>query len=122
MKSSQPSPDGSILAEVRRVFAEVLKLGSIPPEQSFFAAGGDSFGLVEAAALLREALGVELTVRDIIAAPTALLLTEVIFDRMNVLLPELAEEVAGLQDDEVARALVPSRPEKTPADGRVTEI
>jgi amino acid adenylation domain-containing protein/non-ribosomal peptide synthase protein (TIGR01720 family) len=52
------------------IFAELLEVGPIGIEDDFFAAGGDSLGALRLASRIQSELGVSLSIRAIVAAPT----------------------------------------------------
>jgi non-ribosomal peptide synthetase component F len=52
------------------IFAELLEAGPIGIEDDFFAAGGDSLGALRLAGRIQSELGVSLSIRAIVAAPT----------------------------------------------------
>ncbi|WP_316524270.1 amino acid adenylation domain-containing protein [Kitasatospora brasiliensis] len=81
--------DDSVLAEVRAVFAAVLDLPDVAPEQDFFASGGHSLGVAEIAARLNERYGTAIRARDFFECPTPAALTT----RLTELLPT-ADEAA----------------------------
>ncbi len=53
-----------------RIFAEVLDLPSVGPDDSFFEMGGHSLLAAQLASRIREQLGAALTVRDLLTRPT----------------------------------------------------
>ncbi|WP_369214446.1 amino acid adenylation domain-containing protein [Streptomyces flavofungini] len=69
-------PDGDVLAEVSAVFAAVLNIPAIAPDQDFFASGGHSLGVAEIAARLNETYGTDIRARDLFENPTPGTLTE----------------------------------------------
>lgn len=63
-------------AELVRIFAEVLKLEQVRPDDGFFDVGGDSVLALQVVARAREA-GLGLSVRDVFDQQTAALLASV---------------------------------------------
>jgi amino acid adenylation domain-containing protein len=57
-------------ARLAAVWAEVLEVGGVGREQSFFDIGGDSLRGTRVVAVLRQRIGVDLGLRDLLAAPT----------------------------------------------------
>lgn len=55
---------------IRRIWSKVLLNDQIDSEENFFSIGGHSLLAIEAAALLKDELGVALTIKDIFEAPT----------------------------------------------------
>ncbi len=56
--------------QVARIVQETLGIAAIGPTRDFFAAGGHSLAAVQLVGYLRESLGVDVTLRDFLAAPT----------------------------------------------------
>ncbi|MDH6145770.1 amino acid adenylation domain-containing protein [Kitasatospora sp. GP30] len=80
------------------VFAEVLGLPEVAPEQSFFELGGHSLSAALLLPKVRAALGAELTLRTVFAAPTPAALAAVLADRQGAsagLEPVLALRAGG---------------------------
>lgn len=76
-----PATDRSAVElEIRRIWAEVLGIGTIADDAAFIDVGGDSITALRVAARLRERTGVDLSLGSVLAAQTA---------------PQLAEAVAA---------------------------
>lgn len=76
-------PDGSsVLDAVTALFAEILQLPDVEPDDSFFDLGGDSLIAARFAARAREVFPVDLVPRMLFEAPTASRLAALIEDRM----------------------------------------
>ncbi|WP_431839258.1 amino acid adenylation domain-containing protein [Gordonia hongkongensis] len=88
-------------AAAATVFAELLSMSpeNVGATTNFFDIGGNSLSAMRAAARLGDALGVDVTVRDVFEAPTPRLLAERLGDRTGGLPPIVA---------------VSPRPERTP--------
>ncbi|MFC9756885.1 amino acid adenylation domain-containing protein [Streptomyces sp. NPDC056921] len=72
---SAPGTGEEMLTEVRAVFATVLRVPEIAPDQDFFVAGGHSLGVAEIAAKLKDRYQVEVRARDLFECPTPRTLT-----------------------------------------------
>ncbi|MFE0750411.1 amino acid adenylation domain-containing protein, partial [Gordonia sp. NPDC058843] len=85
-------PVGSRETAVADVFAGLLSLspGTVGATTNFFDIGGNSLSAMRAAARVGDALGVEVTVRDVFEAPTPRLLAERLGDRTGGLPPIVA--------------------------------
>ncbi|MEU6120719.1 non-ribosomal peptide synthetase, partial [Streptomyces sp. NPDC047123] len=90
---AEPPGDGGVLAEVSAVFADVLRLPDVAPDQDFFASGGHSLGVAEIAARLNDHYGTDIRARDLFEHPTPGSLTA----RLTELLPAGADP-AGAAD------------------------
>ncbi|MFJ3901487.1 beta-ketoacyl synthase N-terminal-like domain-containing protein [Streptomyces sp. NPDC090025] len=66
-----PSPGISTYDRIARLFAEILDLPEVEPDESFFDLGGDSLIATRLVAKVREAYPVPLAPKELIAAPTA---------------------------------------------------
>ncbi|MFJ9823357.1 beta-ketoacyl synthase N-terminal-like domain-containing protein [Streptomyces sp. NPDC101160] len=65
-------PDGTATYElVAKLFAEILDLPEVEPDESFFDLGGDSLIATRLVARVRETYPVELAPKELITAPTA---------------------------------------------------
>ncbi|MFI8930672.1 type I polyketide synthase [Streptomyces sp. NPDC053474] len=77
-------PEGtSTLDVVTALFAEILHLPDVEPDESFFDLGGDSLIAARFVARAREVLPVDLVPRTLFEAPTASGLAALIEDRMD---------------------------------------
>ncbi len=77
-------PDGaSTLKVVTALFAEILHLPEVEPDESFFDLGGDSLIATRFVARAREIFPVDLVARTLFEAPTASRLAALIEDRMD---------------------------------------
>jgi acyl carrier protein len=97
---------------VREIWADILGLEAVGPDDDFFALGGSSLIVVSAVARLAERTGVDLPLRALFEAPTpaemAELLTELRCERhpeseANGVTPFMAEWVVPLQREGDAR-------------------
>lgn len=72
----RPDPPGHGAVEVlAAVFAEVLGLEEVGPDDDFFELGGHSLSAVQLVTQVNDATGSSLRVRDVFQAPTVALLT-----------------------------------------------
>lgn len=70
--SADALPDGMATYElVAKLFAEILDLPEVEPDESFFDLGGDSLIATRLVARVRETYPVELAPKELITAPTA---------------------------------------------------
>lgn len=67
---SRPNSQATLLATVQDVWAAVLGIDWIGPDDDFIACGGTSLGLATAAALLGERVGIDVPLALILAATT----------------------------------------------------
>ncbi len=65
-----PVPGDAVTAALCEIFAEVLGLPGIAPDDSFFVLGGHSLMAMTVIAKILEGFGVELAIRDVFEAPT----------------------------------------------------
>ncbi|WP_323746733.1 acyl carrier protein [Catenulispora pinisilvae] len=72
---NQDAGDSSLLEEVCRIWAEVLDVPSVAPQDNFFDLGGNSIGAMKVAAQCRQ-LGLAITSRQILLADTVAQLLE----------------------------------------------
>jgi len=70
------APASDIEAAVAKAFGQVLGLSEISTNDNFFDLGGDSLVAVQLRALIRETVGVEVTVRTLFESPTVALLAK----------------------------------------------
>ncbi|MDH3024096.1 amino acid adenylation domain-containing protein [Gordonia alkanivorans] len=84
--------DGPREAAVAAVYAELLSVSTeaVGATTNFFEIGGNSLSAMRAAARIGEALGADVTVRDVFEAPTPRLLTELLGGRGSGLAPIVA--------------------------------
>jgi amino acid adenylation domain-containing protein len=90
------------------IWAEVLGMDAPGIDDDFFALGGHSLRATRVATRLRDAFGVELTVREVFEAPTIRALAVLVDERMAPSNDDLLAELAlldSLSDDEVMRLL-----------------
>ncbi|MCK0438390.1 non-ribosomal peptide synthase/polyketide synthase [Gordonia alkaliphila] len=64
------APEGDTEQTLARVFAEILGVERVGVTESFFDAGGNSLSAMRVVARAGEALGVDLSIRDLFDAPT----------------------------------------------------
>jgi thioesterase domain-containing protein/acyl carrier protein len=67
-------PSGPMETILARAWGEVLERGDIGPDDDFFEQGGDSLAAVELFAVIDEEIRVELSLEDLVEAPTPRLL------------------------------------------------
>jgi acyl carrier protein len=63
-------PKARIVERIREIWAAVLGVASVDPEQSFFEQGGESLLALSILNRVREAFGTELSLREFFASPT----------------------------------------------------
>ncbi len=73
---SYQAPQSEVEATVARVWQELLGLAQVGRDDHFFELGGHSLLAVQLMARLRQALGVELTLRELFDAPTVAALAQ----------------------------------------------
>ncbi|GEN13188.1 hypothetical protein MFU01_82250 [Myxococcus fulvus] len=64
------APPGAREQQLSRIFADVLKVASVAPDDDFFLRGGHSLLLVEVAARIRSEMGQDLGLRELYQHPT----------------------------------------------------
>ncbi|MFF7337771.1 amino acid adenylation domain-containing protein [Streptomyces sp. NPDC008163] len=64
------TPDAEHVGTLREMFAEILGLDEVGPDEGFFTIGGHSMSGVRLANRIRARLGVDIHVRDLLLAPT----------------------------------------------------
>ncbi|MFY1824508.1 condensation domain-containing protein [Myxococcus fulvus] len=70
-RTSPPrSARGEREQHLRRIFADVLKVASVSPDDDFFQRGGHSLQLVEVAVRIRNEMGQDLSLRELYQHPT----------------------------------------------------
>ncbi|MFT3661297.1 MAG: amino acid adenylation domain-containing protein [Gordonia sp. (in: high G+C Gram-positive bacteria)] len=69
-ESEYTAPEGEVEETLAEVFADVLGAERVSATESFFDAGGNSLSAMRLVARAGDALGVELSVRDLFDAPT----------------------------------------------------
>ena len=69
-------PQGEMEMELAAIWTDVLKLERVGRHDNFFNLGGHSLAAVQVVTRLRQALGVELTIRDLFAQPVLHLFAE----------------------------------------------
>ncbi|HZL49532.1 MAG TPA: amino acid adenylation domain-containing protein [Terracidiphilus sp.] len=69
-------PQGEMEMELAAIWTDVLKLERVGRHDNFFKLGGHSLAAVQVVTRLRQALGVELTIRDLFAQPVLHLFAE----------------------------------------------
>ncbi|WP_406016740.1 phosphopantetheine-binding protein (plasmid) [Streptomyces sp. NBC_00984] len=77
-----PTGDGDNVDQVAALFAEILELPHVEPDESFFDLGGDSLIATKFVARAREVFPVELVPRALFQAPTAQQLAALIAERL----------------------------------------
>jgi acyl-coenzyme A synthetase/AMP-(fatty) acid ligase/acyl carrier protein len=104
-RSEGVAPRTETEAALAAVWAEVLRVERVYADDDFFALGGQSLLAAQVAARLRERLGVELPLGQLLDHPTlAALAARVDAAREDALL-RLLDDVEGLTDEEVAALL-----------------
>jgi acyl-coenzyme A synthetase/AMP-(fatty) acid ligase/acyl carrier protein len=93
-RSYEP-PQGETEMEVAAIWTDVLKLERVGRQDNFFKLGGHSLAAVQVVTRLRQALSVELTIRDLFAHPVLHLFAE---HMINLRLAQFSPE-------DIARAL-----------------
>jgi amino acid adenylation domain-containing protein/non-ribosomal peptide synthase protein (TIGR01720 family) len=102
--TSYQSPTGEVESRVAAVWQELLGITGIGVHDDFLELGGHSLLATRTVAQLERELGVELSVRDLFAAPTIARLSRLILDRPRT----QAAETAGSKQ----AALVPDPPHR----------
>ena len=114
-RKSLPTPDWSELAgdvaprtavesTVAAAFAEILQLPSVGVHDSFFELGGHSMASMKLVGRIREAFGVDVSIRDVFDAPSVAELAAVVA-RSAQQLQHLGRQLVGLRDHRVAGLL-----------------
>ena len=93
--AADDTPHGPVEALVAQLWAQVLETGAIGRQQSFFALGGDSLLATRVLEGLRQRCGVELTLRQLFAAPTVAQLAAAV-----------AARTAGPDSDEIEEGVI----------------
>lgn len=70
----------AVQEEIARIFAEVLRLDDIAPDDDFFALGGHSLTASQVSSRIRRSLNVEVPLSAFFERPTALGLSQYILD------------------------------------------
>lgn len=73
---SRPNSQATLLATIQDVWAAVLGIEWIDPDDDFIACGGTSLGLATAAALLGERVGIDVPLALILAATTPAMMAD----------------------------------------------
>ncbi len=94
-KNGRDAPQNAREEILAGIWAEVLHLETVGREQNFFELGGHSLKVIQVISRVREALGVELAVPEVFAAPT---------------LAGLAAKISARQKEGAARALPAEKP------------
>jgi acyl carrier protein len=89
-------PQGIVEQRIAAVWTEVLGVGNIGSNSSFFELGGTSLGAMEAVLRICAEFGVDLPLQAIFTSPTVAHLA-------NAVEALVAEEIAALSDEDVAR-------------------
>jgi amino acid adenylation domain-containing protein len=92
---SYEPPQGEMEMELAAIWTDVLKLERVGRQDNFFKLGGHSLAAVQVVTRLRQALSVELTIRDLFAHPVLHLFAEHITDL----------RLAQFSPEDIARAL-----------------
>jgi amino acid adenylation domain-containing protein len=102
------APRTPVEERLAAIWGEVLGSGQVGIDDDFFSLGGHSLRATRVATRIRDAFGVDLTVRDLFEATTIRQLAVLVDGRMapdeSDLLAEL-EKLEGLSDEEVMRLL-----------------
>jgi acyl carrier protein len=64
------APDGEIEIKLAQIWADVLKVERVGRQDNFLELGGHSLLAIRVVSRVRQALSVELSLRDLFAAPT----------------------------------------------------
>ena len=101
-------PRTPVEERIAAMWGEVLGVEKPGIDDDFFALGGHSLRATRVATRLRDAFGVELTVRDLFEAPTIRSLAMLVDERMAAAggdLLDVLDMLEGLSDEEVQRLL-----------------
>ncbi|HET6763606.1 MAG TPA: non-ribosomal peptide synthetase, partial [Longimicrobiaceae bacterium] len=102
------APRTPVEERIAAMWGEVLGVERPGIDDDFFALGGHSLRATRVATRLRDAFGVELTVRDLFEAPTIRSLAMLVDERMASAggdLLDVLDMLEGLSDEEVQRLL-----------------
>jgi len=112
--AGEARPEGRLEQAVADAFGELLGGTTFARDDSFFARGGDSLGAARVAARLSARLGVGIDATTVFRHPTPAALARRI-DQLaaghDALAHEIAAEIAGLSDEDVARLLAEAEAE-----------
>ncbi|MFZ2510976.1 MAG: amino acid adenylation domain-containing protein, partial [Gordonia sp. (in: high G+C Gram-positive bacteria)] len=86
------APASAAEGAVAAVFAEILGVERVSVTESFFDLGGNSLSAMRVISRAGQALGVDLSVRDLFAAPTVRALVDLSVDRAPALAPIVAAD------------------------------
>lgn len=106
-----PAGDGDHSAravEIARIYAQVLELDAVGPDEDFIALGGDSLRAVQALGLLREQLGVSLPLCSVFEAGTAAHLALAVDDELAPMPPVRPSAATVAATRSQAKALLTS--------------
>jgi acyl-CoA synthetase (AMP-forming)/AMP-acid ligase II/acyl carrier protein len=105
---SSASPRSAVERLVEAAFREVLGCAPVGPEDNFFALGGDSLKGAQVMARVNTQCGTDLSPATLFRCPSVAALAaaiEAAEDAADVFERDLADEIAQMSDEEVARLL-----------------
>jgi len=95
------APEGVVEEEIARVWKELLRVEAVGAHANFFALGGHSLLAMRVVSRLRESLGVEVRIVDLVEAPTLRALARRLASAPGAHAEEIPQAAAVDDDDDV---------------------